>query len=300
MVYIKDKKVINVCKLIAFGDSHTDTANAFIVSKKVLSLPNPPAKAVLKPIPGSWCKRASNGLLSIEVLANLLNVPLYNYSIGGAGTNAKNIFYWLDTFSNTGFLGQVSKYIKDLNGCKPCPNDLYSIFIGANTTTIYRPPTFTLDESSTLGVRDIKLGMESLIKIGANNFVVFNLFNLALLPYSISKNLTKEAKEFTVLFNQKLKVMLNELKSKNPHLKIIEFDLYALINDIVANKDTNKYNITNIDTPCHPSDPNSIPQKYYPFMGSNCLFWDDYHVTRIVNEITGNQLYQTLLTHGFY
>ncbi|MGL5750354.1 MAG: SGNH/GDSL hydrolase family protein, partial [Paraclostridium sp.] len=216
MTYCRYKDYQKVCRLIAFGDSNTDTGNAFIVSKKILSLPSPPPRAVLKPIPGSWCKRASNGPLNVEFLANLLDVPLYNYSIGGAGTNAKNIFSWMNTFSDNGFLGQIDKYIKDLNGCNPCPNDLYSIYIGGNTTFTYRPPTYNLDQATTLAIEDIKTGLESLIQIGAKNFVVFNLFDLGLTPYSIENGTTKQATEFTNIFNEKLGVMLKNLKSTHP------------------------------------------------------------------------------------
>ncbi|OGT47358.1 MAG: hypothetical protein A3F17_03675 [Gammaproteobacteria bacterium RIFCSPHIGHO2_12_FULL_41_15] len=73
-------------RVVSFGDSLSDNGNIFRYSLQIL-----PAKT------GYWFGRFSNGYVWVEILANQLNVPLTNYSEGGASSKPVNAFSALNS-----------------------------------------------------------------------------------------------------------------------------------------------------------------------------------------------------------
>lgn len=289
---------IKICNFISFGDSNTDYENAYLISKKVLQSPNPPQQAELKPKPGSWGSRASNGILSIEVLSEKLNVPICNYAIGGALTGYKNLTFWMDTFFDTGFLGQIKKYKENLNGEKPRTCNVHVVLIGSNNFFKFlyftQPPT--IEEATSVAADEIKAGLEKLVNMGANKFFLFNFPDLSLMPFAISEGITEKAKQFSDIMNEKLKSTFENLKN-DPNLDVIEYDIYNSINEIVQNP--GKYSLVQVNVSCNPKQPETVPIKFYPCMASTCLFWDPYHLSRRGNEIIAENMYELIKKRGW-
>lgn len=130
-------------RIVAFGDSYTDTGNAFR-----LGYANPQALAIYP------TGRFSGGTNYIDTLAQLLGAPVVNYSIGGAfgGANSgtlcfdpfyaagtsplcgKGLQYEIDQFLN---VGPQSAVFLD-TGTALTRNDLLAISIGGNDSRFYQ------------------------------------------------------------------------------------------------------------------------------------------------------------------
>jgi uncharacterized protein YhjY with autotransporter beta-barrel domain/phospholipase/lecithinase/hemolysin len=129
-----------ITRIVAFGDSYTDTGNAFR-----LGYANPQALAIYP------TGRFSGGSNYIDTLSNILQVPVDNFAIGGAmgGTNngtlcfdatygaplcGKGLQYEVDQFLNVGtqsavFPNAVTTFTR---------SDLLAISIGGNDARIYQ------------------------------------------------------------------------------------------------------------------------------------------------------------------
>lgn len=105
-----------ISKVIAFGDSLSDTGNIFNASQ--WRFPNP----------DSWfLGHFSNGFVWTEYLAQGLNVPLYNWAVGGAA--GRNQYVAL-----TGVYEQVSSYLSYMRLAKNYQpeNSLFTLEFGLN------------------------------------------------------------------------------------------------------------------------------------------------------------------------
>ena len=71
-------------RIVAFGDSYADTGNAF-----ALGYANPQALAIYP------TRRFSGGSIYIDTLADILQVPVQDFAIGGAfgGTNSGTLCF---------------------------------------------------------------------------------------------------------------------------------------------------------------------------------------------------------------
>ena len=144
-----------VDRIVAFGDSYADTGNAFR-----LGYSNPGALSVYST--GRW----SGGSNYIDTLAQILDVPVQNFAIGGAfgGTNSgtlcydgsygatlcgKGLQYEIDQFLN---VGTQSNVFPDANTTLT-QHDLVAVSIGGNDARFYQQAGGTLAGAGAAGSR---------------------------------------------------------------------------------------------------------------------------------------------------
>jgi uncharacterized protein YhjY with autotransporter beta-barrel domain/phospholipase/lecithinase/hemolysin len=133
----------HIDRIVAFGDSYADTGNAF-----ALGYANPQALAIYP------TKRFSGGSIYIDTLADILQVPVQDFAIGGAfgGTNSgtlcfdsfyapgtsplcgKGLQYEVDQFLN---VGTQSTVFPDASTTFS-RSDLLAISIGGNDSRFYQ------------------------------------------------------------------------------------------------------------------------------------------------------------------
>lgn len=283
-----------ISQVIAFGDSYTDNGASQKISQAIANLPNKPADAVLLPadpvLELYWGGRWTDGPTAVEVLADGLHAKLTDYAVGGAKSGTDNYYEWINKVQDTGVLGQIKEFEKDLKGKKADTDALYFIFIGANDyfqhTDNQLPGSITALANQT--VQNIDTAVTELAKIGAHHFMVVNSTDLAVVPWEIANNLTKEAHEFSDSVNQDLVKDIPSLAEKL-QVKILLFDHTAISNKIRANPNT--YGLKEINLPYELTYPkvkksDGNPDEYY--------FWDEWHPTRVVHRIVGNEMLQQL------
>jgi uncharacterized protein YhjY with autotransporter beta-barrel domain/phospholipase/lecithinase/hemolysin len=142
-----------ISRIVVFGDSYADIGNAF-----ALGYANPQALAVYP------TGRFSGGSNYIDTLSNTLQVPQYNYAIGGAfgGSNngtlcfdatygaplcGKGLQYEVDQFLNVGTQSSVFP----TTSTTLTRSDLLAVSIGGNDARIYQQTGGTLANAATAG-----------------------------------------------------------------------------------------------------------------------------------------------------
>jgi outer membrane lipase/esterase len=140
-------------RIVAFGDSYTDTGNAFR-----LGYANPQALQVYP------TGRFSGGSNYIDTLSTILNVPVENFAIGGAmgGTNngtlcfdatygaplcGKGLQYEVDQFLNVGTQSAVFPN----SSTSLTRSDLLAVSIGGNDARIYQQGGGPLSTAAAAG-----------------------------------------------------------------------------------------------------------------------------------------------------
>ena len=131
-------------KLLLFGDSLSDSGNAFALSSAVVKVPIPPVSA-------GYAGWFSNGLIQSEVAADLLGASLDNFAVGGArAVGSRTVAEYLaqsgyDTpeimlpapdpvalATDTYLGGQLSRYLADAAANPPEEGTAAAVWIGAN------------------------------------------------------------------------------------------------------------------------------------------------------------------------
>ena len=277
-----------ISQIYAFGDSYSDNGLSFELSTAAveagvpdsLLLPADPELGLYDD-EGRW----TNGITAVEVLTEDLGVDLTDYAVGGATSGDGNYYSWLDSVRDTGVFGQVDQFTTELEGQPADPNALYFIF--ASTNDLFEYTDFglpgTVEELAEQTVNNIVKSVSDLAEVGAEKFLVVNSSDLGILPGAIEFEQVEEATLFTEEVNNLLPQELETLESQLG----IDIELYnhvAISDEIRANPE--EYGLTNIDDPYQPvfpvEPPGENPDEYY--------FWDEYHPTRRVHEIIGEDI----------
>ena len=143
-------------RIVAFGDSYTDTGNAF-----ALGYANPQALAIYP------TRRFSGGSIYIDTLADILHAPVEDFAIGGAfgGTNSGTLcfdsFYAPGTspLCGRGLQYEVDQFLNVGAQSSVFPNanttftrsDLLAVSIGGNDARFYQQAGGTLAGASAAG-----------------------------------------------------------------------------------------------------------------------------------------------------
>ena len=173
-------------RIVVFGDSYADTGNAF-----ALGYANPQALIVYP------TGRFSGGSNYIDTLANILQVPVEDYAIGGAfgGTNngtlcydpvygaplcGKGLQYEIDQFLN---VGPQSTVFPDASTTLT-RDDLVAISIGGNDARFYQQAGGSLANAATAGTAAAAATSVQLDRIEAlgNPTISFLALNGAVAP----------------------------------------------------------------------------------------------------------------------
>jgi phospholipase/lecithinase/hemolysin len=239
-----------ISAVIAYGDSLSDNGNLF----SHVGLPAQPY----------FQGRLSNGPVTVEQLASMLNAPLYDFAWAGATTGIGNGLD-LGTQTSIGFLS-LPGMLTELAGyplpTPLIPTALFFVWGGANDHEAAGSPTVAAANIITI--------VKTLQAAGAQNIVVPNLPNLGLTPEFYG---SVDATQFSLTFNQALVAGLPP--------GVYLFDTYGLLNGIVS--DPSRYGLANVTQACF--DGTTVcanPNQY--------LFWDDIHPTTYADSILASQI----------
>lgn len=279
-----------ISRIYAYGDSYSDSGASLDISSQSVQanvpdsfvLPNEPALNLYDD-QGRW----TNGLTSVEVLSQQLDVEFTNYAVGGAKSGNGNFFGWLDSFQNTGVFGQVEQFRIDLAGQAADTEGLYYIFASANDFFEYLSTpdsSGTIDELAAQTVNNIAQSVSDLSALGARQFLVVNSSDLAALPGAPEFEITAESEQFTSEVNALLPAELEKLSQELESVEIALYDHVAISDRI--RKSPENYGLKNITDPCQPVFPVepvcASPNEYY--------FWDENHPTSRVYQIVGEDM----------
>lgn len=283
-----------------FGDSLTDTGN---VTTVYAGLPKPPgAPAVIPGPPYDAQGRASNGLLYADVLAAGLGHDATaferggsNFAYGGARTR-----YQLFGPPFLGLIDQVAQFRALPARAHPNAlfvvwggsNNLQDIFIGRTTDPLGRPIPGV---GQTLA--DLAGLLDALADEGARTLLVPNVPNLGRVPRVRELGGPAGQAAATGLvqsFNAGLGNVLDNFALLHPTVRLIRFDAFAALEDIVANAPS--HGIVNLTDRCYTGD-----DVGFTGGGSVCaqpdshLFWDGIHPTAATHRLLGEAMLRAAL-----
>ncbi|MGQ5523128.1 SGNH/GDSL hydrolase family protein [Chitinimonas sp. PSY-7] len=267
-------------KIIVFGDSLSDTMNMFNNSE--WRLPNKK----------SWYRgHFSNGPVWVEYLAKELKLPMYNWAVGGAGSDREE-------FVIPGLAEQVQSwkvYMQEAPAYRP-ENTLFTVLIGGNDFINYHR---TVEHA----INEQKIGLQNLINSGARNILLLNLPDLSRTPVFQGKGAPDIAAQ-VLSYNSKLIEMISDLKVQNGGgLNIQLFDSYSLFNDLLNNPSA--YGMTNTTLPClningahvstlYLTNHQTRPECKNP---DTFVFWDVLHPTTRTHKLLSDHVAPFLRSH---
>jgi phospholipase/lecithinase/hemolysin len=282
--------------IVAFGDSLSDLGNTYSELGDWVSYGLADYNSTYYD-QGRW----SNGPLWIEDIA-------LKFGFAALQRNEESNLYGTDfawggstSFSGFSFGGilpnlqtQVSYYIALLStkyARMPKPaNALFTVWSGGNdviyhvTLGRYLYPLTPHEVSNNIGT-----AITTLYKAGGRTFLVPNLPPLGYKPNFLNTEYQKPANDFVINYNPLLHTKLSELKQTLSGITIIEFDVYALFQDVL--NDPGKYGLTNVTDAAFDDNTDTIA----PGVG-HYLFWDGTHPTRVGHAIVGESAYQLIVS----
>jgi phospholipase/lecithinase/hemolysin len=232
----------NIKQFIILGDSLSDSGNLLSFLKIVPKTP-PYYKGRFSNGP-NWADHVEDHFYKKYF------IETKNYSYGGATAVLHNLAD--DKFIAPITLeGELYQYLFQ-SMFTDRSNILYGVWIGANDYLYDRQPS--LEKLTDSVVNTTTSTINTLIKNGAKNFVVFNLPDLAVTPYAKNEKLTDRLHALSVMHNQKLADGIKQIKTAHPEVKVVYIDIYGIFKDVLSNPD--KYNqrygvnITDLTQPC--------------------------------------------------
>ncbi len=278
-------------RLVAFGDSLSDSGNALVLTGGFTSV------APFDPIPSAPYKkgRFSNGKVWIERLAAELGLKKggkpalkrpginTNYAVGGARAGGLGPF---------DLSGQVSLFLSDFGFAAPS-DGLYVMWFGGNDIRDGLE-AFALDPTGATSVGIITAAVQAeasnivaLYTAGARTFLIVNAPNLAVVPGITGQGpaAVAGALQLSQAYNAGLNAALDGLSLALPGIDIQRFDAFSLLTTIVNNPD--EYGFTNAVTPCLTffvaTDAECQKPKKY-------IFWDVIHPTRKAHKVVAGEV----------
>lgn len=288
------------------GDSLSDTGNILNLTNG--SLPNAPLYE-----PG----RFSNGNVWVDNLAEEFDLKIspftninpkndgVNFALGGATSGATNVAP--DTPGLTEQIDALELLIQNQSSEEVVDDDLFFLWIGANdylnfveddpsTPDIIEtnfPDTLQETQTALCAVNtNISQAIQSIVNLGGENVLVFNLPDLGKNPLAFSLESDDRAKlsELTTEHNTLLLETVEEFEDFYPDVNFTYVDISKLFNDVFENPaDFGLTNVTfgytqtdlytGILNPT-PTNPEADPDTY--------LYWDSVHPTAAVHDIVAD------------
>lgn len=240
--------------LYVFGDSLSDTGNAFAATQGTIPVPT----VNNSDRPAYFDGRFSNGPIWVDYFGSQINQPGLtptpfltlpanpntiptdgvNFAFGGAQTGEFSSF---PGFQNNipGVRGQVGLLRQNLQTVDP--NALYSVFGGANDY-------FNGNTNVNQVVQNLTTSIGSLAQGGAKNFLVFNLANLGESPFGKRSGFSDQLNQLTQAHNTQLASAISSIRTSNPDLNIYSVDVNSLFNTIRATPA--KFGFKDVTNPC--------------------------------------------------
>ncbi|WP_016950144.1 CHRD domain-containing protein [Anabaena sp. PCC 7108] len=257
---------------VIFGDSLSDTGNAYQASGNTF------------PLPPYYQGRFSNGLLWVDYLSQKLEFSdesVKNFAFAGANTGVSNV---IDGFPIIipGLLSQIEQF-KTVNANTPVGEDtLYVIWAGSNDFDFPNPTADPVQSVTNIGN-----AITTLSTLGAKEIVVANLTDLSARPLNINSNNTEDGRAFSIDFKNALSQEVNDLEpSLNIDISVV--DIFGLNDAVQANPED--YNFTNLTEPLISATGDVNPDEY--------AFWDDVHPTTRLHQLVSQRFAETLINDG--
>jgi phospholipase/lecithinase/hemolysin len=258
-------------ELVVFGDSISDTGNAFLLTEGAAA--GPPY----------FQGRFSNGPMWVEVLADELGLPApdpsliggSNYAFGGARTGPG-----LSAFGTPNVGMQIDLFLADRDGL--VGDELIVVAAGSNDLTGQGP------YSPERAVRHLCEHIATLAASGGKTFLVPSLMPLGQLPGNRGTPREGSLDARAAVVNRLLDRELPRLE-EGLGITILRFDMGGLVGDMVRSPAA--YGLTNATDPACPGcgvgfpEPNAAdtlvpdPDEY--------LWWDFVHMTRVGHAVVG-------------
>jgi len=263
-------------RVVVFGDSLSDTGNAF--NNSLGTIPNKK----------SWYHgRFTNGQVWHEYLAKILHTPVYSMAVGGAATSdAVLVIPGLDS--------QIAAFRNVTQGdyTYQIENTLFTIFLGNNDIIKY--DIFGSDNLPENMLAKIHAGLQELTDIGAKHIVIMNLPDLSKVPVVKNKGIVSRVEKNVRIYNDGLTYLAEEFKRQGVDVKV--FDTEKSSSDIFNN--IHQYGIVNADTSClsllfNDSPDLFLPHSLKPFCAlsqARYFFWDSLHPTTQVHELLAKKV----------
>lgn len=256
-----------ISKVVVFGDSVSDNQNMYNATHWEVPSPH-----------SYFLGRFTNGKVWNEYLTDNLNVPNYNWAVGGAAAD--------DYFVIPGVVSQVQSYLDYMSSApnyKPA-NSLFTVLVGANDLINYGR---TVDSI----IANEQSALENLIASGARNILMLNVPDLSRSPkFSDELGLETPAdrdalKANVIALNLRLATLRDTLQAKyGSSLRIKLFDTRTKVEDMLNNPGA--YGVTNTTQSCLDiNDSDSINYAQTHATRAGCtdadayLFWDLLHPT---------------------
>lgn len=248
--------------IVVFGDSLSDTGNAYVGSLHIRAS-SPPY----------YFGRFSNGPVWIELFAAHYALQAKaairggsNYAIGGAkaGEGADGLgsqlqyYFWLHPFS------------------RPDPRALYVVFGGGNdirNALKYPDPAPALAQ----GALRIRCIIARLASRGALDFLVPNVPNRGRTPAARTRGTAAKEEAMTLAFNRGLDAALQDLPGRYP-IHLVRVDFWAAAEEALVHPA--RWGFTNATDPClRPGTGDDDPDDRICDDPQRHVFWDDIHPT---------------------
>lgn len=268
--------------VVAFGDSLSDTGNLLALTS---SLPQffPVA---LPQADDYWQGRFSNGPVAVEVLAQGLGVPLFNFAFGGAKSGQDG------QAPNTGLLAQVGLYSNVVSGAADA-NALHVVWGGANDL---RDATLATAEA-VIGqtVLNLVSVVGDLYGMGARQFLLPNLPDLGLTPEVLSTGAPEAviaATTLSVSFNSVLANAYGQLLSLLPGAQFHYFDTFLAQHALTNTVGQPGSPFTNAVEGCFTGYVGTAGDHcgLTAFDGAGHIYWDKVHPTAATHGVLGNMM----------
>ncbi|MEC6831263.1 SGNH/GDSL hydrolase family protein [Photobacterium toruni] len=265
-------------KIVAFGDSLSDTGNTFNGSQWLF------------PNRNSWfLGHFSNGFVWTEYLANAKQLPLYNWAVGGAaGVNEYGIL--------TGIYDQISSFITYMKSAKnyQIENTLFTLEFGLNDFMNY-------DRNVTEVKSDYSTALIRLTDAGAKHILLMTLPDASKAPqfkYSTADKVALVSQQIKQ-FNLFIKEQATYYKAKGINITFV--DAYQIFENVTF--EPQKYGFVNAKDAC--MDINRSSSKDYLLSHSltnDCaqhgsdkyVFWGVTHPTTAMHKYIAQQIIKSI------
>jgi phospholipase/lecithinase/hemolysin len=297
--------------LTMFGDSLSDTGNAFLATGTVTTAPFPivPSAPYMRPAPLE--PALSNGPVWLEVVGSALGLPVAPSRAGGtnyafAGADSGPLPFVPPTPPPTllqQFFGPAPAFF---DGGPIVPTDLYGVWAGSNDIRgalgVYaavfnndpaNAPAALAAASAVVnaGVANVALVLNALAAGGAQNILSINVPDVGLAPAANvpfqPAGIADLARQLAAGFNLGLATAINGIESAYG-VNIIEVDIFTLLHGMV--NDPGAVGLTNVTDPCiFGANTNTCadPDTY--------LFWDGLHPTAAGHRLIAGAVLLKLL-----
>ncbi len=288
-------------RLYVFGDSLSDTGNAFIATGGLVN----PTQAT-PPSPPYFPGRFSNGPIWVDDLAQKLNVNLIpflalsspdptasiNFAVGGATTGELNAFVPSPPFPPSGLQAQIKTFTSlKAAGLPADSNALYTVLAGGND--------FISGSMPSESVSNVSKAVTDLYNAGARNILVGNLFDLGKTPRALGfdplnpvpPGTSQLGTLFTNGFNNGLAQTLGGLSQSLPGINLISLDINSVINNAIEESKNSGSPFTNVTQACL-FDPSCISSN--PVEQNQYLWWDGIHPTAGGHRLIADAAIQAL------